>query len=144
MLDESCAHSPAVPAHQFGSFITLPHAEVKNGDFCGVDDLVPSDQRPDGQIGLFPGAEGRTRPQQRIEGSQSLEHVPTSAHVRAKSPGDMRRGKVMVIGALVRLEVSSEALALQLFWDGNRWWISGVAWDDERPDNPIPAEFLPS
>ena len=32
--------------------------------------------------------------------------------------------------------------SIQLFWDGNRWWISGVAWDDERPDNPIPAELL--
>ena len=33
--------------------------------------------------------------------------------------------------------------SVQLFWDGERWWISGVAWDDERPDNPIPAELLP-
>ncbi|MEO8199832.1 MAG: hypothetical protein ABI679_04850 [Gemmatimonadota bacterium] len=33
--------------------------------------------------------------------------------------------------------------SIQLFWDGNRWWISGVAWDDERPDNPIPPELLP-
>lgn len=32
--------------------------------------------------------------------------------------------------------------SIQLFWDGERWWISGVAWDDERPDNPIPAELL--
>ena len=33
--------------------------------------------------------------------------------------------------------------SIQLFWDGTRWWISGVAWDDERADNPIPAELLP-
>ena len=33
--------------------------------------------------------------------------------------------------------------SIQLFWDGTRWWISGVAWDDERPDNRIPAELLP-
>jgi hypothetical protein len=33
--------------------------------------------------------------------------------------------------------------SIQLFWDGQRWWISGVAWDDERPDNPIPADLLP-
>lgn len=33
--------------------------------------------------------------------------------------------------------------SIQLFWDGSRWWISGVAWDDERPDNPIPADLLP-
>jgi hypothetical protein len=34
--------------------------------------------------------------------------------------------------------------SIQLFWDGERWWISGVAWDDERPDNPIPAGLLPA
>jgi hypothetical protein len=34
--------------------------------------------------------------------------------------------------------------SIQLFWDGQRWWISGVAWDDERPDNPIPADLLPN
>jgi hypothetical protein len=33
--------------------------------------------------------------------------------------------------------------SIQLFWDGDRWWISGVAWDDERPDNPIPPDLLP-
>jgi hypothetical protein len=33
--------------------------------------------------------------------------------------------------------------SIQLFWDGQRWWISGVAWDDERSDNPIPADLLP-
>jgi hypothetical protein len=34
--------------------------------------------------------------------------------------------------------------SIQLFWDGDRWWISGAAWDDERPDNPIPPELLPN
>jgi len=30
---------------------------------------------------------------------------------------------------------------LLLYWDGARWWISGAVWDDERPDNPLPAEW---
>jgi hypothetical protein len=33
--------------------------------------------------------------------------------------------------------------SVELFWDGARWWISSAQWDDERPDNPIPAEYLP-
>jgi len=33
--------------------------------------------------------------------------------------------------------------SLELFWDGTRWWISAVTWDEERPNNPIPKEFLP-
>lgn len=33
--------------------------------------------------------------------------------------------------------------SIELFWDGTRWWIAGAQWDDERPDNPIPREYLP-
>ena len=33
--------------------------------------------------------------------------------------------------------------SIELFWDGSRWWISAVTWDEERPGNPIPKEFLP-
>ncbi|HKA57173.1 MAG TPA: hypothetical protein VKD28_01035 [Gemmatimonadales bacterium] len=31
--------------------------------------------------------------------------------------------------------------SIQLFWDGTRWWIASAIWDDERPDNPIPADL---
>lgn len=33
--------------------------------------------------------------------------------------------------------------SIELYWDGTRWWISFAAWDEERPNNPIPKEFLP-
>lgn len=33
--------------------------------------------------------------------------------------------------------------SIQLTWDGERWWIVSWIFDQERPDNPIPAEFLP-
>jgi hypothetical protein len=33
--------------------------------------------------------------------------------------------------------------SLELFWDGKRWWIAAAIWDEERPDNPIPADLLP-
>jgi hypothetical protein len=32
--------------------------------------------------------------------------------------------------------------SIQLLRDGNRWWIASVVWDVERPDNPIPAQYL--
>lgn len=31
--------------------------------------------------------------------------------------------------------------SFQLFWDGTRWWILGIAWDDERPNNALPADM---
>jgi hypothetical protein len=34
--------------------------------------------------------------------------------------------------------------SIELFWDGTRWWIASNIWDDERPDTPIPAEYLPA
>lgn len=34
--------------------------------------------------------------------------------------------------------------SIQLVNDGRRWWIASVAWDQERPDNPIPAQYLPN
>jgi len=33
--------------------------------------------------------------------------------------------------------------ALQLFWDGSRWWVASAIWFDEDPNHPIPKEFLP-
>ena len=33
--------------------------------------------------------------------------------------------------------------SIQLVNDGTRWWIVTVFWDSERPNNPIPAKYLP-
>ena len=33
--------------------------------------------------------------------------------------------------------------SIQLFSDGTRWWIVTVYWDSERPNNQIPAKYLP-
>jgi len=29
----------------------------------------------------------------------------------------------------------------QLYFDGKRWWILSMVWDEERPGNPIPKEL---
>lgn len=34
--------------------------------------------------------------------------------------------------------------SIELFYDGKRWWIASNIWDDERPDNPLPPEYLPA
>jgi hypothetical protein len=33
--------------------------------------------------------------------------------------------------------------SIELFYDGKRWWIASNIWDDERPDNPLPLQYLP-
>jgi len=32
--------------------------------------------------------------------------------------------------------------SLQLYHDGERWWISTITWEDEQSDNLIPDEYL--
>jgi len=34
--------------------------------------------------------------------------------------------------------------SIQLFPDGDRWWVMSVMWDNERPDNSLPEESLQS
>jgi hypothetical protein len=33
--------------------------------------------------------------------------------------------------------------SIQLFNDGSRWWVVTIYWDSERPDQPIPSQYLP-
>lgn len=34
--------------------------------------------------------------------------------------------------------------SIQLFDDGQRWWIVTILWEGERPNNPIPEKYLTS
>ena len=34
--------------------------------------------------------------------------------------------------------------SIQLWNDGQRWWVVTIFWEGERPDNPIPARYLQS
>lgn len=31
--------------------------------------------------------------------------------------------------------------SLQLVFEGGRWWVFNMLWDDERPDNPLPEHW---
>lgn len=33
--------------------------------------------------------------------------------------------------------------SIQLFYDGKRWWVANMIWDNEREDNPLPKEYAP-
>ena len=33
--------------------------------------------------------------------------------------------------------------SIQLYNDGQRWWVVTIYWDSERPDNTIPGKYLP-
>jgi hypothetical protein len=46
--------------------------------------------------------------------------------------GTVASGKVVTRGVNI----------FQLYFDGKRWWILSMVWDEERPGNPIPKELL--
>jgi hypothetical protein len=48
-------------------------------------------------------------------------------------------GKVQSTGKVVTRGVN----IFSLYYDGKRWWIQTMLWDEEGPGNPIPAELLP-
>jgi hypothetical protein len=33
--------------------------------------------------------------------------------------------------------------SFQLYFDGKRWWVVTIFWEEESPDNPLPKEYLP-
>jgi len=49
-------------------------------------------------------------------------------------------GRVMTTGKVVTRGVN----IFSLYFDGKRWWIQTMLWDEESPENPIPAELLPA
>lgn len=32
--------------------------------------------------------------------------------------------------------------SIQLLWDGERWWVASIMWDQETAANPIPDKYL--
>jgi len=57
----------------------------------------------------------------------NISHILSTYEMRAKADGP-------VFGRGVN--------GLQIYWDGKRYWIASVMWDDERDGNPIPGELL--
>ncbi|HKN73957.1 MAG TPA: hypothetical protein VJW94_02170 [Candidatus Acidoferrum sp.] len=66
---------------------------------------------------------------------RELKHVikrfGNVATVLSSYEGSVASGKVITRGVNI----------FQLYFDGKRWWILSMVWDEERPDNPLPAEL---
>src|ERR1700688_1569521 len=62
---------------------------------------------------------------------------------------EMRFGRIAHVTSVYETRLRKDAPllkrginSLQLLWEGERWWILSVVWDNERPDSPIPASLL--
>lgn len=58
----------------------------------------------------------------------NIAHVFSTYETRAKADGPVTARGVN---------------SIELVFDGTRWWIASAIWDEERPNNPIPADLLP-
>jgi hypothetical protein len=67
-----------------------------------------------------------------VELARRTERYGQMAHVFSTYEGRMETEATVIRG------INS----IQLMNDGSRWWIVSVFWDAERPDNPLPAEYL--
>ena len=62
---------------------------------------------------------------------------------------EMRFGRIAHVTSVYETRLSKDGPllkrginSLQLLWEGERWWIVSVIWDNERVDNPLPADLL--
>jgi hypothetical protein len=67
-----------------------------------------------------------------------LKHV-TRQFGNAATVLSSYEGSVASTGKVVTRGVN----IFQLYFDGKRWWILSMVWDDERPDNPLPHDLSP-
>jgi len=67
--------------------------------------------------------------------SREVDRFGTIAHVFSTYETRRAAGD----GQLLARGINS----IQLFFDGSRWWIVSIYWQAERPDAPLPAEYLP-
>lgn len=124
---------PAGQPRQWDRFLSLMHPEARliptrcdSAGKCSLRIMTPAQyqQRADS----FLVAEGFTE----RELKRSTERYGTIAHAFS-SYQSFRRGETTPFARGIN--------SIQLFWDGQRWWIMAIFWDSERPSNPLPAAF---
>lgn len=105
--------------------------------------LMPTGVRPGGQVGIrilevndyiaLSGPQLERVGFREREIAREVERFGHIAHVFSTYEGRMETEPTVIRG------INS----IQLLNDGTRWWVVSVYWEAERPDNPLPPEYLP-
>jgi hypothetical protein len=105
--------------------------------------LMPSGVRPDGSVGIrllsvndYIASSGPVLERvgfREKEIARRVERFGHIAHVFSTYEGRMQTEPTVIRG------INS----IQLLNDGRRWWVVSVYWEAERPDMPLPREYLP-
>lgn len=92
-----------------------------------VTTMTPEDYRQARNAGFVANGLFETEIGSRIERFGSVAQVRSVSESRHTPDGP-------VIGRYVNY--------FMLNWDGTRWWITGMVWDEERPNNPISKSWI--
>ena len=124
---------PAGQPRQWDRFHSLMHAEARliptrcdSTGKCSQRIMTPKQYQE--RADSFLVAEGFTEQ----ELKRSTERYGAIAHAFS-SYQSFRRGETTPFARGIN--------SIQLFWDGQRWWIMSIFWDSERPNNPLPAAY---
>lgn len=114
--------------------IVLPNAEQSGGSFAPrtVDEHVSRIERAYAESGFIGSDRDRGFAEEEIH--RVVRRYGDVAHVEStytKRPYDARE----VAGRGVNFYT--------LVFDGERWWITAAAWDEENGAGPIPDDYLP-
>ena len=106
--------------------------------------LMPTGVRPDGsvvtrvlEVNDYIATSGPRLEQSGFrerEIARKVERFGHIAHVFSTYEGRMETEPTVIRG------INS----IQLLNDGTRWWVVSVYWEAERPDNPLPQQYLPT
>ena len=128
---------PAGQARDWDRFMALFHPNAR---------LIPTGRRQDGSNGsnvIDPaGYRERAGPQLEqggffeIEIARRTEQFGAIAHVW--STYETRRTEADPQPFMRGIN------SIQLFWDGQRWWVLSIFWSPEGPSQPLPACYLPA
>jgi hypothetical protein len=106
--------------------------------------LIPAGRRPDGSIAarvlsiddFIKAIEPRVKEEGFFESEihRRVERFGAVAHVFSTYESRRARGEKPFVRGIN---------SIQLFFDGKRWSVVTIFWDSERPDQPIPPDYLP-
>jgi hypothetical protein len=115
-------HSLFVPGARLGPAVTQPDGQVV-ARIGTLDEWIFGAERGFDRMGFYEREVGR-----RAEQFGHIAHV-FSTYESRHVPGDAT-------------PFARGINSFQLLYDGVRWWVVSIYWDQERPDNPIPPKYL--
>jgi hypothetical protein len=98
--------------------------------------LTSAEKSPDGAVRVRPNS---VEDYVRLGGGYFLKNGFFEKPIVSRKPATSQVSAAMNPATLPR--PARGINSFQMAFDGKRWWVVNILWDEERPDNPLPKEF---